>query len=117
VRSGRVVVSAAVLVVIVVGSFAFTSVAATKVLGVGIALAVIFDTLLIACPLCRRPLCYLGRANWWSPRAHIHRMSARMRGKGFSGKAGSTADVWRLTRGLRHPGRRKKSVFPRACKA
>jgi RND superfamily putative drug exporter len=88
VRSGRVVVSAAVLVVIVVGSFAFTSVSATKVLGVGIALAVIFDTVLIRMSTLPAAMCYLGRANWWSPRAHTDGMSAD-ESQGFSRKAGA----------------------------
>ena len=41
VRSGRVILSAALLVVIVAGSFAFTRVAMTKELGVGIAVAIV----------------------------------------------------------------------------
>ena len=68
IQSGRVVVSAAVLVVIVVGSFAFTSVSATKMLGVGIALAVIFDAALIRMSLLPALMCYMGRVEWWAPR-------------------------------------------------
>jgi RND superfamily putative drug exporter len=68
VSSGRIVVSAAALVVIVVGAFVFTSIAETKVLGVSIALAVIFDTVLVRMSLLPGIMCYLGRANWWSPK-------------------------------------------------
>ncbi len=68
VHSGRIVASAAALVVIVVGAFTFTSVPATKVLGFAIALAVIFDTLLIRMSLLPAMMCFLGRANWWAPR-------------------------------------------------
>jgi putative drug exporter of the RND superfamily len=67
VRSGRVVLSAALLVVIVTGAFAFTSVTATKMLGVGIALAIVFDALFIRMSLLPAAMCYLGRAAWWSP--------------------------------------------------
>jgi len=66
--SGRVVLSAALLVVIVTGAFAFTSVSVTKMLGVGIGLAVIFDALFIRMSLLPAAMCYLGRANWWAPR-------------------------------------------------
>jgi len=68
ISSGRVVLSAALLVVVVTGAFAFTSVSATKMLGVGIALAVIFDAFLIRMSLLPAAMCYLGRANWWAPR-------------------------------------------------
>jgi len=44
---GRVILSAALLVVIVTGAFAFTSIAETKMLGLGIALAIIVDALLV----------------------------------------------------------------------
>ena len=46
VRTGRIILSAALLVVIVTGAFAFTSIAETKMLGLGIALAIIVDVLL-----------------------------------------------------------------------
>ena len=67
IQSGRVVVSAALLVVIVVGAFAFTTVSATKMLGVGISVAVIFDTLAIRMSLLPGIMSYLGRATWWAP--------------------------------------------------
>jgi RND superfamily putative drug exporter len=92
VSSGRVVVSAAVLVVIVVGSFAFTSVAATKVLGVGIALAVIFDTVLVRMSLLPAAMCYLGRANWWWPRIGARKAS------GEPGQASQTKTKTSLAR-------------------
>jgi len=68
VSSGRVVLSAALLVVVAIGAFAFTGVSATKMLGVGMALAIIFDALLIRMALLPAAMCYLGKANWWAPR-------------------------------------------------
>lgn len=68
VRTGRIVTSAALLVVIVTGAFTFTSIAETKMLGLGIALAVIVDTLFIRITLLPAVMAYLGKANWWWPR-------------------------------------------------
>jgi len=67
VRSGRIIVSAALLVVIVTGAFAFTSISTTKVLGLGIALAIIADTVLVRLVLLPSVMAYLGRASWWWP--------------------------------------------------
>lgn len=67
VRTGRIIVSAALLVVIVTGAFAFTSIATTKMLGLGIALAIIADTILIRLTLIPAVMVYLGKANWWWP--------------------------------------------------
>jgi putative drug exporter of the RND superfamily len=74
-RSGEIVLSAALLVVIVVGAFMFTSIQETKVLGVSIALAVILDALLIRMSLLPSLMCYLGRAAWWSPRIRVRSTS------------------------------------------
>jgi putative drug exporter of the RND superfamily len=68
VSSGRVVVSAAALVVVVAGSFAFTSIAMTKMLGVGIAVAIALDAVLIRMLLVPAVMDFCGRANWWLPR-------------------------------------------------
>jgi RND superfamily putative drug exporter len=68
VRSGRVIVSAALLVVIVTGAFAFTSIGTTKMLGLGIALAIIVDTLLVRLTLVPAVMAYLGKSSWWWPR-------------------------------------------------
>ena len=68
VRSGRIIVSAALLVVIVTGAFGFTSITTTKTLGVGIALAIVADTLLVRLILVPAVMVYLGKASWWWPR-------------------------------------------------
>lgn len=67
VRTGRIIVSAALLVVIVTGAFAFTSIGTTKVLGLGIALAIIADTVLVRLTLLPAVMAYLGNASWWWP--------------------------------------------------
>jgi len=66
-RTSRIIVSAALLVVIVTGAFAFTSISETKMMGLGIALAIIADTILIRLILLPAIMAYLGGANWWWP--------------------------------------------------
>lgn len=66
-RTGRIIASAALLVVIVTGAFAFTSVTQTKMLGFGIALAIIADAVLVRFTLLPAIMVYVGRANWWWP--------------------------------------------------
>ncbi len=66
-RTGRIIVSAALLVVIVTGAWAFTNISQTKMMGFGIALAIIADTILIRLTLLPAIMAYLGRANWWWP--------------------------------------------------
>jgi len=70
VRTGRVIASAALLVVIVTGAFAFTSIAQTKMLGLGIAFAIIVDIILVRLTLLPAIMSYLGASNWWWPRRH-----------------------------------------------
>ncbi len=66
-RTGRIIASAALLVVIVTGAFAFTNITQTKMLGLGISLAIIADAVLVRFTLLPAIMVYLGRANWWWP--------------------------------------------------
>jgi putative drug exporter of the RND superfamily len=66
-RTGRIIASAALLVVIVTGAFAFTNITQTKMLGFGISLAIIADAVLVRFTLLPAIMTYLGRANWWWP--------------------------------------------------
>ncbi len=77
VRTGRIIVSAALLVVIVTGAFVFTSIGETKMLGLGIALAIIVDTLLIRLTLLPAVMAYLGGANWWWPGMGLFRLKRK----------------------------------------
>ena len=79
-RTGRIIASAALLVVIVTGAFAFTNISQTKMMGLGIALAIIADTLLIRLTLLPAIMAYLGRANWWWPGFEWVKRSGRSRG-------------------------------------
>ena len=66
-RSGRIVTSAAAIVVLVAGSFAFADVVLIKALGIGVALAVALDATVVRALLVPSTMRLLGRWNWWMP--------------------------------------------------
>ena len=66
-RSGRIVTSAAAIVVLVAGSFAFADVVLIKALGLGVALAVALDATVVRALLVPSTMRLLGRWNWWMP--------------------------------------------------
>jgi putative drug exporter of the RND superfamily len=67
-RSGRIVTSAALVVVLVAGSFAFADVVLIKALGLGMALAVALDATVVRALLVPATMRLLGRWNWWLPK-------------------------------------------------
>jgi len=71
-RSGRIVTSAALVVVVVAGSFAFADIVLIKALGVGMALAIALDATVVRALLVPATMRLLGRWNWWLP-ARIER--------------------------------------------
>ena len=66
-KTGRIVTSAALIIVVVAGSFAFTSIVITKALGVGLAVAVALDATVIRILMVPAAMRLLGRWNWWLP--------------------------------------------------
>jgi uncharacterized membrane protein YdfJ with MMPL/SSD domain len=66
-KTGGVITNAALLFVIVTGSFTFTSVVTTKEIGLGMTIAVIVDALVIRTLLVPATMRLLGRWNWWLP--------------------------------------------------
>jgi RND superfamily putative drug exporter len=66
-RSGRIVTSAALIVVVVSGSFAFADIVLIKALGLGIAIAVALDATVVRALLVPATMRLLGRWNWWVP--------------------------------------------------
>jgi RND superfamily putative drug exporter len=66
-RSGRIVSSAALIVVVVAGSFAFADIVLIKALGVGVAIAVALDATVVRALLVPATMRLLGRWNWWVP--------------------------------------------------
>ena len=68
-RSGRIVTSAALIVVLVAGSFAFADIVLIKALGIGMAIAVALDATVVRALLVPATMRLLGRWNWWMPAA------------------------------------------------
>jgi RND superfamily putative drug exporter len=66
-RSGRIITSAAFLIVIVFTGFAAGEVLAIKQLGVGLAIAVLIDATIVRTLLVPATMKLLGERNWWAP--------------------------------------------------
>ena len=66
-RSGRIVSSAALIVVVVAGSFAFADIVLIKALGLGVAIAVALDATVVRALLVPATMRLLGKWNWWVP--------------------------------------------------
>jgi RND superfamily putative drug exporter len=66
-RSGRIVTSAALIVVVVAGSFAFADIVLIKALGLGIAIAVALDATVVRALLVPATMRLVGDWNWWLP--------------------------------------------------
>jgi putative drug exporter of the RND superfamily len=64
---GRIVTSAAVLFAVSIGVFGISNIVVLKILGIGTALAVLVDSLLVRCLLLPASLTLLGRYAWWLP--------------------------------------------------
>jgi RND superfamily putative drug exporter len=75
-RSGRIVTSAALIVVVVAGSFAFADIVLIKALGLGMAIAVALDATVVRALLVPATMRLLGRWNWWLPKAIERRLPA-----------------------------------------
>lgn len=67
-KTGGVITSAALLFIIVSGSFTFTQLIVTKELGLGITVAVLVDATLIRSLLVPATMQLLGKWNWWFPK-------------------------------------------------
>ncbi len=72
-RSGRIITAAALLVVVVAGSFVTADVVLIKALGFGIALAVFLDATVVRALLVPATMRLMGDWNWWLP-APLQRM-------------------------------------------
>ena len=75
-RSGRIITSAALLLVIVFAGFAAGDMAAITQLGLAMAVAIAVDATLVRCLLVPATMTLLGRANWWAP-APLRRLHDR----------------------------------------
>ncbi|MFL6239707.1 MAG: MMPL family transporter [Actinomycetes bacterium] len=76
-RSGRIITSAALLIVIVFVGFATAQEMTVKEIGVALATAVIVDVTLVRCLLVPATMTLLGDRNWWAP-AWLRRLHGRV---------------------------------------
>jgi RND superfamily putative drug exporter len=75
-RSGRIITSAALLIVIVFCGFAAGRMLGIKEMGFALAIAVVVDATLVRCLLVPATMTLLGDLNWWAP-APLRRLHAR----------------------------------------
>jgi RND superfamily putative drug exporter len=67
--SGRVITSAALILLVVIGAFTLGELIFVKEIGVGIASAIVLDVTLVRALLVPAAMKLLGRAAWWGPKA------------------------------------------------
>lgn len=67
-RTGGIITSAALIMVLVSASFAFADIVVIKSLGLGIAIAIFLDATVVRSLLVPATMRILGRWNWWAPR-------------------------------------------------
>ncbi len=65
--TGRVITSAALIMIAVFLSFVFSPVPSLKMLGLGLAVAILLDATLVRMVLVPATMALLGKANWWLP--------------------------------------------------
>jgi RND superfamily putative drug exporter len=75
-RSGRIVTSAALLMLVVFACFGAARLADIQELGIGLFVAVLIDAAIVRCLLVPATMTLLGKWNWWAPgplrRLHAH---------------------------------------------
>ena len=76
-RSGRIITSAAAIIVVVFAGFVFGELLVIKEVGFSLAVAVIIDATLVRLLLVPATMTLLGRWNWWAP-APLRRVYDRM---------------------------------------
>lgn len=75
-RSGRIITSAAVLILVVIGLFSISGITFIKLIGVAMLIAVLVDATIVRALLVPATMRLLGNANWWAP-APLRRFYAR----------------------------------------
>ncbi|GAA4253112.1 MMPL family transporter [Dactylosporangium darangshiense] len=76
-HTGRIITSAALLMVVVFGCFAAADLGTIEQIGVGLLTAVVIDATVVRCLLVPATMTLLGRFNWWAP-APLRRLHERI---------------------------------------
>ncbi|HXA61726.1 MAG TPA: MMPL family transporter [Streptosporangiaceae bacterium] len=66
-RTGGVITSAALLLIVVIGAFSTSGITFIKMTGVGMVIAIAVDATIVRALLVPATMRLLGRANWWAP--------------------------------------------------
>ncbi len=66
-RTGRIITSAALLLVVVIGAFATSGITFIKMIGVGMIIMLVIDATVVRALLVPATMRLLGRYNWWAP--------------------------------------------------
>ncbi len=66
-RTGRIITSAALLLVVVIAAFSTSGITFIKLIGVGMAVAIALDATVVRAVLVPATMRLLGRRNWWAP--------------------------------------------------
>jgi RND superfamily putative drug exporter len=77
-RSGKLIMSAAILLAVAMGAFVTSKLIFLKEVGAGVAVAVLIDAFIVRAFLVPSLMALLGRLNWWAPPAlrSLHRRLA-----------------------------------------
>jgi RND superfamily putative drug exporter len=66
-RTGKIITSAAVLLIVVIGAFATSGIVFIKMIGVGMIIAILVDAAIVRTLLVPATMRLLGQWNWWAP--------------------------------------------------
>jgi RND superfamily putative drug exporter len=67
-RSGQIITSAALLLVVVIGAFSTSGITFIKMIGLGMVVAIVIDATIVRALLVPATMRLLGRANWYAPK-------------------------------------------------
>ena len=66
-RTGGIITSAALLLVVVIGAFSTSGITFIKMIGVGMLVAILVDATVVRALLVPAAMRLMGRSNWWAP--------------------------------------------------
>ena len=78
--TSKIITSAAAIMIVITGAFAFTGVVPVKQMGVAVALAIFIDATIVRMVLVPSLMKLLGNLNWWAPKILRRRVKKRARG-------------------------------------
>ena len=85
-RNGRLVTSAALIMIAVTACFGLADVVVVKIVGLGVALAILVDATIVRGLVVPSLMCLMGPANWWAP-AGLRRLRDRRIGVALTAPA------------------------------